>query len=132
MCGWFHTRGTWGVGLFSGVVGGLLYAKVCELQAGLCTLNNNRMILKRKWKKKVEELHPPSPLHTRRLKSQHHEIITTFPNSTPRHEFFLGGGVHLPYTFPALRLIPLGRLLPGLMDFVFFLIIFPLPMQLLL
>jgi len=23
MCGWFHTRGTWGVGFFPGVVGGL-------------------------------------------------------------------------------------------------------------
>ena len=26
--GWFHTRGTWGVGFFPGVVGGLLYAIV--------------------------------------------------------------------------------------------------------
>ena len=26
MCGWFYTRGTWGVGLFPGVVGGLFYA----------------------------------------------------------------------------------------------------------
>jgi len=26
MCGWFHTRGTWGVGLFPGVVGGFFYA----------------------------------------------------------------------------------------------------------
>jgi len=51
---------------------------------------------KEKKEKKVQELHPPSPLHTRRLKSQHHEIITTFPNSTSRYEFALGGGVHLP------------------------------------
>ena len=48
--------------------------------------------------------HPPSPLHTRRLKSQHHEIITTFPNSTPRYGFALGGGVHRPSSSPALRL----------------------------
>jgi len=26
MCGWFHTRGTWEVCFFPGVVGGLLYA----------------------------------------------------------------------------------------------------------
>ena len=69
---------------------------------------------------KVPELHPPSPLHTWGLKSQHHEILTTFPNSTPHYGFALEGGVHLPSSSPALRLIPLGYLLPGLMDFVFF------------
>jgi len=69
---------------------------------------------------KVQRQHPPSPLHTRRLKSQHHEIITTFPNSTPRYEFALGGGVHPPLSSPALRFIPLGFLHSGLMDFVFF------------
>jgi len=69
---------------------------------------------------KVQELHPPSPLHTRRLKSQHHEIITTFPKSTPRYEFALGGGVIPPLHFPSLRFIPLGFHLSGLMDFVFF------------
>jgi len=26
ICGWFHTRGTWGVGVFLGVVGGFFYA----------------------------------------------------------------------------------------------------------
>ena len=52
--------------------------------------------------------HPPSPLHTRRLKSQHYEIITTFPNSTARYGFAPGGGVHLPLSSPALRFIPLG------------------------
>jgi len=86
---------------------------------------------KRKKKKKVQELHPPSPLHTRRLKSQHHEIINTFPNSTPRYEFALGGGVIPPLHFPSLRFIPLGFLLSGLMDFVFFLMMFPLPAPLL-
>jgi len=69
---------------------------------------------------KVQSLHPPSPLHTRRLKSQHHEIITTFPNSTPRYEFALGGGGHHPLSSPALRSIPLGFLHSGLMDFIFF------------
>jgi len=69
---------------------------------------------------KVQELYPPSPLHTWRLKSQHHEIITTFPFSTLRHELALGGGVHLPLSSPALRFIPLGFLHSGLMDFVFF------------
>jgi len=63
--------------------------------------------------------HPPSRLHTQRLKSQHHEIITTFPNSTPRYGFALGGGVHIPLSSPALRFIPLGFLHSGLMDFVF-------------
>ena len=67
-----------------------------------------------------KDSHPPSPLHTRRLKSQHHEIITTFTNSTPRHEFALGGAVHLPLSSPALRFLPLGFLHSGLMDFVFF------------
>jgi len=69
---------------------------------------------------RYKDSHPPSPLHTRQLKSQHHEIITTFPNTTPHHAFFLGGGVHLPRTLPTLRFIPLGFLLPGLIDFVFF------------
>jgi len=45
---------------------------------------------------KVERRHPPSPLHTWGLKSQHHEHITTIPNSTPRYGFALGGGRHLP------------------------------------
>ena len=75
---------------------------------------------KKKKKKKVQRQHPPSPLHTRRLKSQHHVIINTFPNSTPRYGFALGGGVHLPLSSPALRFIPLGLLHSGLMDFVFF------------
>jgi len=78
------------------------------------------MIQKKKKKRKVQELHPLSPLHIGRLKSQHHEMITTFPNSTPRYEFALGGGVHLPLSSPALRFIPLGFLHSGLMDFVFF------------
>jgi len=79
------------------------------------------MIQKKKKKlKKVQELHPPSPLHTRRLKSQHYKIITTFPNSTPHNGLALGGGEHLLSSFPALRLIPLGSHLPELMDFVFF------------
>jgi len=69
---------------------------------------------------KVQRQHPPSPLHTGRLKSQHHEIITTFRNSTPRYEFALGGGVHLPSSSPALGFIPLGFLHSGLMEFVFF------------
>jgi len=63
------------------------------------------------------ESHPPSPRHTPRLKSQHHEIITTFPNSTPRYEFALGGGVIPPLHFPSLMFTPLGFLLSGLMDF---------------
>jgi len=75
---------------------------------------------RKKRNKEVQRQHPPSPLHTRRLKSQHHEIITTFPNSTPRYEFALGGAVHLPLSSPALRLIPLGFLHSGLMDFVLF------------
>jgi len=76
---------------------------------------------KRKEKKEeVQEFHPPSPLHTWRLKSQHHEIITTFLFSTPRHEFALGGGVIPPLHSPSLRFIPLGFLHSGLMDFVFF------------
>jgi len=69
---------------------------------------------------KVQELHPPSPLHTRRLKSQHHEIITTFPVSTPRHELALGGGVIPPLHSPSLRFIPLGFPHSGLMNFLFF------------
>jgi len=68
---------------------------------------------RKKKKKKVQRQHPLSPLHTRRLKSQHHEIITTFPNSTPRHEFALGGVVHLPSTSSALRFLPLGYLYSG-------------------
>ena len=47
--------------------------------------------------------HPPSPLHTRRLKSQHHEIITTFPNSTPHYGFALGVECISPHL-----LLPLG------------------------
>ena len=78
------------------------------------------MIQKKKKKKKVQELHTPSPLHTWRLKSQNHEIITTFPNSTPNHEFALGGVVYPPLSSPPLRFIPLGFLHSGLMDFVFF------------
>ena len=69
------------------------------------------MIQKEKRKKKrYKDRDPPSPLHTRRLKSQHHEIITTFLFSTPRHELALGGGVIPPLHFPSLRLIPLGFL----------------------
>jgi len=67
---------------------------------------------------KVQRQHPPAPLHTRRLKSQHHGINTTFPNSTPRHEFTLGGGDIPPLHSPSLRFIPLGFLHSGLMDFV--------------
>jgi len=79
------------------------------------------MILKNKNKnKKLEKWHPPSPLHTRQLKTQHYEIITTFPNSTSHYVFALDGGVHLPLSSPTLRFIPLGSLLSGLMDFVFF------------
>ena len=62
---------------------------------------------------KLQTPHPPSPLHTRRLKSQHHEIITTFLFSTPRHELALGCGVIPPLHFPPLRLIPLGFLYSG-------------------
>jgi len=69
---------------------------------------------------KVQELHPLSPLHTRRLKCQHHVIITTFPNSTPGHGFILGGGDIPPLLSPSLRFIPLGFLYSGLMDFAFF------------
>jgi len=65
---------------------------------------------KKKKEKRYKESHPPSPLHTRRLKSQHHEIITTFLFSTPRHELGLGGGVIPPQHFPPVRLIPLGFL----------------------
>jgi len=61
------------------------------------------------------------------MKSQHHEIITTFPNSTTIYVFALGGGVIPPLCFPSLRFIPLGFLLSGLMDFVFVLMMFPLP-----
>jgi len=75
---------------------------------------------KKEKEKKVQRHHPPSPVHSRRWKSQHHEIITTFLNSAPRHEFALGGGVHLPLFFPALRFIPLGFLHSGLIDFVCF------------
>jgi len=69
---------------------------------------------------RYKDSHPLSPLHTRRLKSQPHEIITTFPNSTPRHGSVLGGGGIPPLHSPSLRLIPLGFLLSVLMDFVFF------------
>ena len=69
---------------------------------------------------KDSRVHPPSPVHTRRLKSQHHEIITTFLFSTPRHELALGGGVIPPLHSPSLRFIPLGFLHSGLMDFIFF------------
>ena len=75
---------------------------------------------KKKKEKRYKESHPPSPLHTRRLKSQHHEIITTFANATPRYEFALGGGVIPPLHSPSLRFIPLGFLHSRLMDFVFF------------
>ena len=68
---------------------------------------------KRKRKKEVQRQYPPSPLHTRRLKSQDHEIITTFPNSTARHGFVLGGGDISPLLFPPLRFIPLGFLYSG-------------------
>ena len=71
------------------------------------------MIQKKKKKEKVQELHPPSPLHTRRLKSQHHLIITTFPNSTRRHQLDLGGGVIPPLYSPPLRLVHLGFLHSG-------------------
>ena len=74
---------------------------------------------KKEGKKKLQELSPPSPLHTWRLKSQHDKIITTFPNSTPRYGFALWGGVHFPSSSPTLRLISLGFLLPRLMDIVF-------------
>ena len=75
---------------------------------------------KKKTEKRYQDSHPPSPLHTRRLKSQHHGIITTFLFSTPRHELALGGGVIPPLHSPSLRFIPLGFLHSGLMDFVFF------------
>ena len=78
------------------------------------------MIQEKKEKKRYKDSHPPSPLHTRRLKSQHHEIITTFLFSTPRYEFALGGGVIPPLHSPSHRFIPLGFLHSGLMDFVLF------------
>ena len=68
---------------------------------------------RKKEKKKVTKSHPPSPLHTPQFKSQHHEIITTFLFSTPRHEFALGGGVIPPLHSPPLRFIPLGFLHSG-------------------
>jgi len=52
----------------------------------------------KKKKKKYKDSHRPSPLHTRRLKSQHHEIITTFLFSTPRYELALGVESFLLYT----------------------------------
>ena len=67
----------------------------------------------------MQRQHPPSPLHTRRLKSQHHKIMTTFPNSTPHYVFALGGGAIPPLQSLSLRFIPLGFLHSGLMDFVF-------------
>ena len=75
---------------------------------------------KKKKKKTRYKQHPPSSLHTRQLKSQYHEIITTFPNSTHHHGFALGGGGIPPLHSPSLRFIPLGLLHSGLMDFVFF------------
>jgi len=81
---------------------------------------------------RYKDNHPPFPLHTRRLKSQHHEIMPTFPNSTPRYEFTLGGGVIPPRHSPSLRFIPLGFLHSGFLDFVFFLLMIPLPTPLLL
>jgi len=72
-----------------------------------------RQFLFRMEKHNIKVGHPPSPLLTRRLKSQHHEIITTFLFSTPRHEFALGGGVIPPLHFPPLRFIPLGFLHSG-------------------
>jgi len=81
----------------------------------------------------VQEPHPPSPLHTRRLKSQHQQIITTFPNSTPSYGFALGGGVHLPWSFPALRFIyPFGLSSLWVDGFRLLLKMFPLPTLLLL
>ena len=70
------------------------------------------MIVKKekKKRKRYKNSNPPSPLHTRRLKSQHQEIITTFLFYTARHELALGGGVIPPLHFPPLRLIPLGFL----------------------
>ena len=80
------------------------------------------MIQKKEGKKRKrdKDSHPPSPLHTRRLKSQTHEIITSFPNSAPHHQCDLEGGVHLPLSSPALRFIPLGFLHSGLMDIIIF------------
>ena len=79
------------------------------------------MIQKKQKNKEAYKLpHPPSPLDTRRLKSQHHEIITTLPNSTPCHGFFLGGGDKPRQLYSSLRFIPLDFLYSGLMDFVFF------------
>ena len=75
---------------------------------------------KEKEKKRYKDSYPPSPLHTRRLKSEHHEIITTFPNSTPRHGLVLGGRGIPPLLSSSLRFIPLGFVYSGLMDFVFF------------
>jgi len=90
-----------------------------DLHTGVCTLNNTKMILKKK-RKKVQRQDPPSPLHTRRLKSQHQEIITTFLFSTSHYELALEGGVRPPLHSPSLRFIPLGLVYSGLMDFVFF------------
>ena len=69
---------------------------------------------------RYKDNHPPSPLHTRRLKSQHHEIFTTVLFSTPSYDLALGGRVIPPLHSPSLRFIPLGLLHSGLMDFVFF------------
>jgi len=74
----------------------------------------------KKVKKEGTKTASPAPLHTRRLKSQHHELITTFLFSTPRHELALGGGVIPPLHSSSLRFIPLGFLHSGLMVFVFF------------
>ena len=73
------------------------------------------MIQKKKKKKKryKDNIHPLSPLHTWRLKSQHHALITTFLFSTPRHELGLAGGVIHPLHSPPLGFIPLGFLLFG-------------------
>ena len=48
-----------------------------------------------------KDSHPPSPLHTRRLKSQHHEIIITFLFSPPTMSLLQGVESYLLYSpFP--------------------------------
>ena len=85
----------------------LLFSRTCPTRA-FCFLFLNHMHLF-----KVQRQHPPSPLHTWRSKSQHHETITTFLFSIPHHELALGGEVIPPQHFPPLRLIPLGFLHSG-------------------
>ena len=84
------------------------------------------MIQKKKKKKekrkekKVQEL-PSSVSSTHpAIEISHHESITTFLFSTPRHELTLGGGVIPPLHTPSLRFFPFGFLHSGLMDFVCF------------